>query len=208
MLEGEDEGRRHAWGPVTVPFGNSLGKQKGKGSPLSMRTWPCIKDVAIPNSASSSNDPLSPRVGCMGQVKRNNRVMGFPASHRFTATATATAAAKNANSVKYSKLKKFFSSKNLVATPGGSISGSRRELIVGGRRGSSKIDCHEDENYATVINVVDLDPPLPVIKRVQQRGDGGDSESLWKRRSGGVALKTLQLQPLHLPPHSLQPNSV
>ena len=83
---------------------------------------------------------------------------------------------------------------------------------MGGRRGSSKIDCHEDENYANVINVVDLDPPLPVIKRVQQSGDGGgggDSGSLWKRRSGGVALKTLQLQPLHLPPHSLlQPASV
>ena len=53
-----------------------------------------------------------------------------------------------------------------------------------------------NENRAC-ISIVDMDPPLPVIK--EQKPQGEDADSLWKRRSGGVALKTLQLQQIHHP---------
>ena len=46
------------------------------------------------------------------------------------------------------------------------------------------------------IDIMDMDPPLPVIKQSVE-GQGGKSKSLWKRRFGGVALRILQLQPTH-----------
>ena len=167
---------------------------------------PSIKDVTIPKCedrcVSFSNDPLSPRISCMGQVKRTNKVVGFPATHSKLNQNTRHGTNNinnNNNSVKYSKLKKMFSSKNLpttMATTTTASCGSRRQVSTNG----------SNENRAC-ISIVDMDPPLPVIKK-EQKPQGEDADSLWKRRSGGVALKTLQLQQIHHPRHYLQPTTV
>lgn len=52
----------------------------------------------------------------------------------------------------------------------------------------------QDESNHVRVNVSELDPPLPVVKRVQQPAGGvGGEMSLWNRRSGGASLKTLQI---------------
>ncbi|KAK9271390.1 hypothetical protein L1049_026980 [Liquidambar formosana] len=167
---------------------------------------PSIKDVSLPQwkdrSASFSDDPLSPRVGCMGQVKRNNRVVGYPSTttlHRFPTTPTKS----QDRSIKYFKLKKLFSGKNLLTPPSTAATNSSCSS-----RGRQKSDYDSSENSVS-ISVVDLDPPLPVPKRpVQQRNDGdSDGINLWKRRSGGLALKSLQVQQIHLSNQFLQPTS-
>ncbi|XP_010312805.1 uncharacterized protein [Solanum lycopersicum] len=150
-----------------------------------------IKDVKLqnskpPSSANSSThtEPTSPKVSCIGQVKRNNRVTGFPTPYKSTSS---TAITRPVNSkVKYMKLRKLFSGKNF--TPGDRKS-DRSKVIV-------------------EVNVNELDPPLPVVKKVNPvpATDGG----LWKRRSGGSALKSLQIQQIQLPNHNtlLQPTTV
>lgn len=167
---------------------------------------PSIKDVTIPKL----EDPLSPKISCMGQVKRNNKIAGLiPAAttyNKLTTTATA---------VKSSKLKRFFSGKNLAtatltapATTTACI--RRRELgsknvIVNGETGSKKAN---NDNCVPVVNIVDLDPPLPVIKR-DSVSNNGHGETLWKRRSGGAALTSLHLQRIQLNTRLLdQPTTV
>lgn len=158
---------------------------------------PSIKDVSLSNwrnrSADLSTDPISPRVGCTGQVKRNNRVSGFPT----TAAATATAAGKSkSDNIKFVKLKKFLSSKNLLSsTTPASRSGRRLR----------KIEDRSSDNYEA-INLAELDPPLPVMKRPVQQPGGG--MNLWKRRSDGNGLKTLQRIQIPKHHHLLQPTSV
>ncbi|KAG2709169.1 hypothetical protein I3760_05G226100 [Carya illinoinensis] len=180
-----------------------------------------MKDVAIlpkwEDRSVSSDDPLSPKIGCMGQVKRNNRVVGFPTSQKLTLTtkhnANSSSSSNSNDSVKYSKLMKLFSCKSLAATttattvtaPATTVRcRSRRRVNMSGAIGRKSN--HSSENRVS-ISIVDLDPPLPVIKRVQ-KPQGEEVDNLWKRRSGGVALKTLQLQQIHHPKHHLQPTTV
>lgn len=158
---------------------------------------PSIKDVQVPNNASSfSSDSVSPRISCMGQVKRNNKVAGFPITSQTN---------NNSNNIKYSKLKKLFSSKNLTAaTPTKTATSCRSR-----NRRSQVSNVKQDHRVTTTINLVDLDPPLPVIKRVQKSPQQGEEGSLWKRRSGGVALEGLQLKQLvHHPKHQTQSTTV
>ncbi|XP_010277709.1 PREDICTED: uncharacterized protein LOC104612091 [Nelumbo nucifera] len=124
-------------------------------------------------------EPVSPRVGCMGQIKRSNKVVGFPGHSRSNNN-------NNNGKKKYLKLQKMFSSKDLIST-----TGSRRQMIVG----SSRDKFVDEEDYRS-IKMVDLDPPLPVIKRVPNAGgeDSNEVVSLWKRRCGGEALKGLEIQ--------------
>ncbi|XP_042983144.1 uncharacterized protein LOC122312568 [Carya illinoinensis] len=175
-----------------------------------------VKDVALPkwkdHSVSVSDDTLSPKIGCLGQVRRNNRVSGFPTSHKLTLTTNHNAKSNNNNvdlSVKYSKLKKLFSNKNLdmmaatttvtnVATT--ASCGRRRQVTMNSARG---LKTNRGGEKCVPISIEDLDPPLPVIKKEQKP----EVENLWKRRSGGVALKTLQLQKIHHPKHYLQPTT-
>lgn len=149
-----------------------------------------IKDVhrrRPPNPSSSSSHPSSPKVTCMGQVNRSNRVTGYP-----TTTATAAAAA---TPIKYHKLIRLFSGKTPTAT---TTTGRSAEKMIVGRSLSERQMGYRDlsESYAAV-NVAELDPPLPVVKRRQQpaAADG----NLWKRRSGGCELESLQLQHIQLP---------
>ncbi|XP_054794158.1 uncharacterized protein LOC129299719 [Prosopis cineraria] len=167
---------------------------------------PSIKDVSLPRwrdpPASVSDDPSSPRIGCMGQVKRNNKIVGFPTSHRLTNTSMSPAAIG-----KYSKLKRLFSGKSSSATPATVTAAS---TTCGRRVQVSNADRFRNENEASAaLSIENMDPPLPVIKRVQRSSEEeSQADSLWKRRSGGVALKSLQLQQIHHPRLHIQPTSV
>ncbi|KAH7567832.1 hypothetical protein JRO89_XS07G0161000 [Xanthoceras sorbifolium] len=181
----------------------NIGVQKSTFLPL-LCSKPAIKDVALPKledrCASSSNDPLSPKIGCMGQVKRNNKINGFPTtSHNKLAITTAT---NNNNNVKYFKLKKLFSGKNLTANTA-TTACTRREVS------NRKSKYYEGKERADVcISIFEMDPPLPVTKKVAKPDDKGEENSLWKRRSGGGALKTLELQHIQIPRHRLEINTV
>lgn len=183
---------------------------------------PSIKDVKLPKwndedrSASFSDDPMSPKVGCMGQVKRSNRVVGFPTPNKLIAIAAKANVNNSLN--KYAKLKRLFSSKSLLISVAavGSCRGRRQKESYG--CAGSKKKCEKIENsVSSSVSILDMDPPLPVIKKVSKpategggrddSGGGGDS-SLWKRRSGGVALKGLELQQIHHPRHHMQPVTV
>lgn len=179
-----------------------------------------IKDVhglprCVDRSSSSSSDPLSPRISCIGQVKRKNRVVGFPNPHRSLNTLIKNTTNNNNTKtdnhnihiVKYSKLKKFFSSKNLTPNTNTPVAGNGRRRVpapANGANGNGCCGCSSRgvcNSEKCVVSVVDLDPPLPVVKRPIQAQEGMELESLWKRRSGGVALKGLQLQQIHHPRH-------
>ncbi|KAK7301289.1 hypothetical protein RJT34_12150 [Clitoria ternatea] len=173
---------------------------------------PSIKDVSLPqwkdHPESFSNDPLSPRIGCMGQVKRHNKIAGLLSTKSNTTTLSSISP-----SIKYSKLKKLFSSKNFTTTTAPPIATSCEtrppRTAVNSEAVSRKHNrqCSRNENVIPV-SVENMDPPLPVIKKVYKPEEEKQVDSLWKRRSGGAALKSLQLQQIHHPRHHLQLTSV
>ncbi|KAE8683571.1 hypothetical protein F3Y22_tig00111200pilonHSYRG00124 [Hibiscus syriacus] len=143
---------------------------------------PSIKDVSLPKWKDKS-EPLSPKISCMGQVTRSNRVVVCPASHKFSVTT------KNDNGIKYFKLNKLFSGKNLTGTPVTAAT-------------TTATSCRREENSVSV-NIENMDPPLPVTKRVRKQGEKQDGDTLWERRSRGVVLKNLQLQQIQLNKHQV-----
>ncbi|KAE9605882.1 hypothetical protein Lal_00025137 [Lupinus albus] len=176
-----------------------------------------IKDVSLPNCRdplwSFSNDPLSPRIGCTGQVKRHNKITALPISHRLrltpknNTTTTVVAATTLSPVVKYSKLKRLFSGKsiyiNTVATvPTASRCESRPRVTVKNPDMPRNIHRCRNENFVP-ISIENMDPPLPVIKRVHKSEKGSKVDSVWKRRLGGAALKSLQVQKTHQTRHHL-----
>ncbi|KAK7275708.1 hypothetical protein RIF29_16830 [Crotalaria pallida] len=182
---------------------------------------PSIKDVSLPQSSrdppgSFSNDPLSPRIGCTGQVKKHNKIAaGLSFSHRFSLTpkSSTTITSTTTPIVKYSKLKRLFSGKSLntnttTTATASSCGSSRPKATVKSGDVPKKHRCSRNENFVA-ISIENMDPPLPVIKRVHKSDEEGSKvDSLWKRRSGGAALKSLQLQQIHHPRHHLQLTSV
>ncbi|PSS31774.1 UUbiquitin carboxyl-terminal hydrolase FAM188B [Actinidia chinensis var. chinensis] len=142
-----------------------------------------IKDAHLPpwqlrhRCSSTSADPSSPQISCIGQIKKNNRI-----------TATTS-------TIQYHKLKRLFSGKNLTPTP------PRREMIISSARAVPKLGTYNDNYINDKVPVAEMDPPLPVVKRVAAAYEerGRDEVSLWKRRSGGAALRSLQVQPIHIP---------
>ncbi|CAL0305534.1 unnamed protein product [Lupinus luteus] len=175
---------------------------------------PSIKNVSLPRLRDSErysfDDPLSPRISCMGQVKRNNKIagIGFSTSHRLSLTSKSTTSTSSSTSpiVKYSKLKKLFSSKNLKSTTTPTTTIAAATTISGCRQrkvGKNHRCGRSDENVVS-INIENMDPPLPVIKKMQKLEEG----SLWQRRSGGHGLKGLQVQQIHHPRICVQPTSV
>ncbi|KAL2339844.1 hypothetical protein Fmac_007784 [Flemingia macrophylla] len=172
---------------------------------------PSIKEVTLPRlrdqSGASGNDPLSPRISCMGQVKRNNKIA---TSHRFitftTKTNPTTTSSSSSPLVKhnYSKLRKLFSAKNfIISTPKTTPSTSTisRQAVTKNQRSENY------SNNAFCISIEEMDPPLPVVKKLEEPKE---VDSLWKRRSGTArpALKSLQLQQIHHPRIYLQPPTV
>ncbi|KAF9682573.1 hypothetical protein SADUNF_Sadunf05G0123100 [Salix dunnii] len=163
-----------------------------------------IKDMTLPKwegrpMSIFNADPLSPKIGCMGQVKRTNKIVGFPASNKLAITTT------NNNNVKYSKLKRIFSGKNLngTTTSIARSTGLRRSEAMMNGASDPKID--DSKQNSVSVSIENMDPPLPVIKKFQQPADGGEANNLWKRRSGGLALKNLQLRKIQLSRNNLAP---
>ncbi|XP_021748040.1 probable serine/threonine-protein kinase dyrk1 [Chenopodium quinoa] len=201
------------------------------------------------SSSTVSDEPLSPRVGCMGQVKRNNKVVGFPNMSFVSGFSTSNTSSPNNNMksdqmssnysssnsiVKYHNLIRFFSTKSLTSSPKTAIAAAavpRKGKIIAGRstinsnnssnnsirsrgtrlntrsvrddhgiiisRSKNEGNCgnNNESNKGCLVNLVELDPPLPVVKQKQQQEkNNSQNASLWKRRSGGAPLKGLQLQ--------------
>lgn len=193
------------------------------------------KEVKEPSSrrrsSVSSEEPSSPRVGCMGQVKRTNKVVAFPSTLLFKQSDIQNCSNfhNNSSKVKHHKLKRFFSAKSLTSRPA-TTTQTHKARITSGKdvtvksnrvRSETGVVDHrhhqhgrilvcrsrkmDDEKTSTdkviSVNLEELDPPLPVVKRPplqkQQEGEQGNKEeniSLWKRRAGGAPLKTLQVQ--------------
>ncbi|XP_057785144.1 uncharacterized protein LOC131002689 [Salvia miltiorrhiza] len=174
-----------------------------------------IKDVklnTVPiSAAAAAAEPSSPRVSCMGQVKRNSRVTGYP-----SATAAAAAIISTAHHHKHhSKPRKthYFSTKTLLpataAASAGRKSGSRscrsnREICARDSRRSVAKTCNYDQDCsvkAAALDISKMDPPLPVVKR---EAPPRDEVNLWKRRFDGV--KSMHnIEPIHLPAKKFQP---
>ncbi|CAN8288740.1 unnamed protein product, partial [Cochlearia groenlandica] len=139
---------------------------------------PSIKNVILPvkpNQEDHQTDPLSPKISCIGQVKRSNKIVGFPT------TTTTTAVTPALHHHGYFNVKRLFSGKNLTfsAQPTTTTkSTTSRGRIKKEEVCNKKID---------IVDVAYLDPPLPVVKKTNGGGGGGDkaTENLWKRRSGG-----------------------
>ncbi|KAF1893606.1 hypothetical protein Lal_00002106 [Lupinus albus] len=171
---------------------------------------PSIKDVSIPRLKDSAryyfDDPLSPRISCMGQVKRNNKIagIGFSTSHRLSFTSKSSTSNSSTTSpiVKYSNLKKLFSSKNLKSTTTPTTTTTTTNAAITGVAKNHRC-CRSYENVVS-INIENMDPPLPVIKKMHKLEEG----SIWQRRLGGYGLKGLQVQQIHQPRICLQPTTV
>ncbi|KAL2241807.1 uncharacterized protein LOC105159505 [Sesamum indicum] len=186
-----------------------------------------IKDIKLNYHRKSpistdDDEPSSPKVSCMGQVKRSNRVIGFPTTNAVTT-----------HTHRYSRLKKLFSSKTLLpptttsmptTTQGGTVSGGGRSgskscrniremTLAQTQKNSRRLNLKNDgdkcdQDCVGLVNVGELDPPLPVVKRVAASGVDRDEVNLWKRRSKGAALKSLQIEQIHLRKSSSQPPTV
>lgn len=147
---------------------------------------PSIKNVtrtAKLNQEDQQTDPLSPKISCIGQVKRSKKIVGLPT----TTSSSVTPAAQH----HYFKLKRLFSGKNLTFS-------APTTTTIKSIRGRIKKE-EFDNKKTNVIDVADMDPPLPVIKLDNDGGGGAGhkaAENLWKRRSGGgnCQLRNLQIQ--------------
>ncbi|KZV50924.1 hypothetical protein F511_10495 [Dorcoceras hygrometricum] len=200
MGEGDERGRRR-------------GCRNGFVFPTFCRL--SIKDVRFRHTGDRSDDPSSPKVSCIGQVRRKNRGIGF----NTTAAANSSAAASRTDNIQhphnYTKLITKFSGRTLVPPITTNNSGSRRsgsrscrttrEMISVSDLRMTHLKRYDRDGFAdpecvqAVIDVAEMDPPLPVMKRVTPPGGGGVGEvNIWKRRFNGVALKSLQIDQIHL----------
>ncbi|KAK1385554.1 cell wall integrity and stress response component 1 [Heracleum sosnowskyi] len=146
------------------------------------------KDVAeIPHKKT---DPSSPKVSCMGQIKRHNN------TNKINTNTITT------RKLGYTQLKKIFSSRNILITTSTTTrnssnycKGNKNNRIEGGEQYHRRT---KSENCGVVVplNLAELDPPLPVVKSPRCSREGG---SLWKRRGGGSPLGGLQIQRIQLP---------
>ncbi|XP_073285829.1 uncharacterized protein [Primulina huaijiensis] len=183
-----------------------------------------IKDIRFTHTEDRADDPSSPEVSCIGQVRRKNRVIGSAAS----------AAARTNNiqhSHNYTKLITMFSSRNLVqptttnnagVSSGGRRSGSKtcrasRKMISVSNLRMTHLKKYDRDDFGdpdcveAVIDVGEMDPPLPVMKRVTPPDGGGggiDEVNIWKRRFNGVTLKSFQIEESHLSINRLLPPAI
>lgn len=184
---------------------------------------PSVKNVAVPESFSDEADPLSPKVGCMGQVKRRNgRVVGFSTPYKLANHSNVGAIKANnfgnvvtsCSNAKYTKLRKLFSAKSLIGTttasPSSTVTTTATTVAAAARRRSvSKSGSFGSKvgNLKEVVKIGEMDPPLPVVKKVRKPEEEEEEEgrSLWLRRFGGVAphLQSLEIQH-NSPRHQLQ----
>ncbi|XLR40270.1 hypothetical protein S83_024930 [Arachis hypogaea] len=204
---------------------NSYDQERNTFLPM-LCSRPSIKDVSLPrwknnppssssSSSSSSNEPLSPRIGCMGQVKRNNKIAGFPTSssisHRLITTTTTSSSSSSPSPVfiKYTKLKSIFiTPKHFLNTPTRTRTTTptvikHHQRVVGKSSGHEvNSESEKKKNLGcssssySIVSIDEMDPPLPVQIKKEKEKVGEDKDSLWKRRKSG-SLQSLQLQQHH-----------
>ncbi|XP_023764951.1 uncharacterized protein LOC111913481 [Lactuca sativa] len=176
-----------------------------------------INDTVKPAkfSETPATDPSSPKLSCIGQIKKrsttttttnsNNNTNRFLAC-RFSASTNAKSSVYS--SFSYTKLHRLFSGKNLIspAIDTASINNCSSKCITNrsnscnsrGRRGVNTkkyyMTSSDDPVLMRVMVAEELDPPLPVVKC--GRRDQETNVNLWKRR--GIEMKTLQIQPIQL----------
>ncbi|XP_042033575.1 uncharacterized protein LOC121780119 [Salvia splendens] len=164
-----------------------------------------IKDVkltTIPiSSTAAAADPTSPIVSCMGQVKRNSRVSGYPSS----ATIISHHHHKHPNKPRKNT---HFSTKTLLpAAAAAAAAGGRKSVSQSCRRKSrrpaARVSFDQElcsvKAAAAALDISKMDPPLPVVKRAAAE------VNLWKRRFDGV--KSMSIQPIRLPAKEFRPAS-
>ncbi|KAL4559656.1 hypothetical protein LXL04_031799 [Taraxacum kok-saghyz] len=172
-----------------------------------------VKPVKLPETSSA--DPSSPKLSCIGQIKKRSTTTSNSNSNsnsnRFLACKiSASTNAKSAvhSSFSYSKLHRLFSGRNLIspAIDTASISNCSSNCITNrskscngrGRIPNSAKRFHkassDDPVLMRVVVAEELDPPLPVVKCSRRDQEG--NVNLWKRR--GIEMKTLQIQPIQL----------
>ncbi|RWW00947.1 hypothetical protein GW17_00036049 [Ensete ventricosum] len=114
----------------------------------------------------------SPRIGCMGQIKRDR-----PSSR----DSTSSSSSKTSGSSSRGRGKLVKITMALLRRSASDPTSSR----VGGAEDDGGV-------VGAGVTVADMDPPLPVVRRVAARD--GLSVSLWERRCGGGERRELQLQ--------------
>nr|GEX77051.1 translation initiation factor eIF-2B subunit alpha-like [Tanacetum cinerariifolium] len=139
-------------------------------------------------SVASSPDPSSPKLSCIGQIKKRSNTTSNTNNLQRTNTSK-----KSATHINYTKLLKLFSSKNLICHPVDNATISND----GGRskRFNRSVTIPISSSKKHVISIEELDPPLPVVK-LKRLQDQEMNVNLGKRR--GIELKTLQIQPVQL----------
>ncbi|XP_051139677.1 uncharacterized protein LOC127257342 [Andrographis paniculata] len=137
---------------------------------------------------AGAGDPGSPRVSCIGQVKRNSRVVGFPAAGHH-------------------KHRKPFSAKTLL--PNTALSGSRTcrpsvpprsvRTILKDNNNNNNNNVVSCGGGFKVVDVGEMDPPLPVVKRAAA---AAAEVSLWERRGksqiNGVEIQRLRIEEIKI----------
>ncbi|KAI3767554.1 hypothetical protein L2E82_17761 [Cichorium intybus] len=154
------------------------------------------------SSISSSPDPSSPKISCIGQIKKRSNTT----TTHYQPTTSRITTSKSATNLNYTKLRRLFSGKNLISPPmesakisnhNGKCISDRNRRCNGGittRNSKKKKKKHMISIGDPDVVVEELDPPLPVVKF--QPRDQQVNVSLGKRR--GIELKVLQIQPFHL----------
>ncbi|CAL9105309.1 unnamed protein product [Musa textilis] len=118
----------------------------------------------------------SPRISWMGQINRSK-----PSSHDSSSSSSSSATTSSTRSGSLSSRGRS----NLI----------RITKVLLGRSASPPVcpgEGADDHSASGVsISVVDMDPPLPVLRRAAR---SEESNSLWERRCSGAALRGLQIQ--------------
>ncbi|GJV25540.1 translation initiation factor eIF-2B subunit alpha-like protein, partial [Tanacetum coccineum] len=135
---------------------------------------------------ASSPDPSSPKLSCIGQIKKRSNTTSNTNNLQRSNTS------KSATNINYTKLLKLFSSKNLICKPVDNATISNDG--VRSKRFNRSVTIPISSSKKHVISIEELDPPLPVVKLKPQ--DQEMNVNLGKRR--GIELKTLQIQPVQL----------
>lgn len=161
-----------------------------------------VKPCKIPDS--SSTDPSSPKLSCIGQIKKRSTNINNNENNNYRAKSSV-------HSDSYIKLHKLFSGKNLISPAIDTISINnstskrvmhRRSKSCNARGRTTPIESkkyytsstRDDHDIMRVVVAKELDPPLPVVKC--SRRDQDLNVNLWKRR--GFEIKSLQIQPIQV----------
>ncbi|GKD30887.1 hypothetical protein Tco_1241665 [Tanacetum coccineum] len=162
-----------------------------------------VKPCKVPGS--SSTDPSSPKLSCIGQIKKRSTNTSNDNNNNYRAKSSSV------HSESYIKLHKLFSSKNLITPAIDTISINnstskrvmhRRSKSCNSRGRTTPIESkkyytsstRDDHDIMRAVVAKELDPPLPVVKC--SRRDQDLNVNLWKRR--GFEMKSLQIQPIQV----------